>query len=300
MEENSFGKKNKPLTRSISVQRQKRKTAWEDPSISAKFNPYLRDEAAWVIPKPSDWPEMEIGEDGLPVPPQRLWYGYWKNSKEYLVSGRNHFKTMMNILDASGFLFGEKDKILDFGCGAGRIIRCFKDLRYWSEIWGVDIDAERILWCQEHLSPPLKFITTTTFPHLPFEDNYFNVIYAGSVFTHISDLAEAWLLELKRILLPDGRLYITVHDNRSIEIILSCSPDHWLYNTPMRQQLVAFEKERHFLESGFSMFVTSRDPGIAEVFYDIDFLQKTWGNYFKILSINPEAYGHQTAITLTK
>ena len=243
---------------------------------------------------------MEIGGDGLPVPPQNLWYGFWENSKQYLASGRNHFKAMMNILDASGFLFREKNKILDFGCGAGRIIRCFKDLKYWSEIWGVDIDVERILWCQQYLSPPLKFVTTTTFPHLPFEDSYFDIIYAGSVFTHVSDLVEAWLLELKRILCPDGRCYITVRDNHSIDIILSCSPDHWLYRTPMRRELIEFEKERNLRQSGFSLFVTSRDPGKAQVFYDIDYLQKSWGNYFKIVSINPEAYGHQTAVTLTK
>jgi SAM-dependent methyltransferase len=277
-----------------------KKMIWEDPSISAKFFPYLKDETAWTISKPSDQSELEIGDDGLPVPPQRLWYGFWENSKQYLASGRSHFKAMMNILDASGFLFREKHRILDFGCGAGRIIRCFKDLRFWSEIWGVDIDAERILWCQQHLSPPLKFITTTTYPHLPFEDNYFDVIYAGSVFTHISDLVESWLLELKRILRPDGRCYITIRDNHSIKLILSCPPDHWLYNTPMRQQLLALEKERHVSESSFSMFVTSRNPGNTEVFYDIDFLRKNWGCFFRIVSINPEAYGHQTAITLSK
>jgi ubiquinone/menaquinone biosynthesis C-methylase UbiE len=277
-----------------------KKSIWEDPSFSAKFFPYLKEETAWIIHRPSDQSEIEIGDDGLPVPPQRLWYGFWENSKQYLASGKNHFKAMMNILDASGFLFGEKDRILDFGCGAGRIIRCFKDLKFWSEIWGVDIDAERILWCQEHLSPPLRFITTTTFPHLPFEDNYFNIIYAGSVFTHISDLAEAWLMELRRILRPNGRCYITIRDNHSIELILSCPPDHWLYNTPMRHQLLAFEKEKHFSASGFSIFVTSRDPGHTEVFYDIDFLRKNWECFFKIISINPEAYGYQTAVTLGK
>jgi SAM-dependent methyltransferase len=280
-----------------------RKIIWEDPSVSAKFYPYLRDETAWVIHKPPDQSDIEIGDDGLPVPPQRLWYGYWKNSTEYLASGRKHFKAMMDILYASGFLFDEKQRTLDFGCGAGRIIRCFKrcfaNLSGECEVWGVDIDAERILWCQQHLSP-IKFIATTTFPHLPFEDNYFEIIYAGSVFTHIADLVEAWLLELRRVLRPDGRCYITIRDNHSIKLILSCPPDHWLHDSPMRQQLLPFERERDLMTSGFSMFVTSRDPGNAEVFYDIDFLRKNWGYFFKIISINPEAYGFQTAITLSK
>lgn len=66
------------------------------------------------------------------------------------------------------------------------------------EVWGVDIAGSHILWCQQNLPAPFKFATTTSFPHLPFEDNYFDLIYAGSVFTHIADLAESWLLELRQ------------------------------------------------------------------------------------------------------
>jgi hypothetical protein len=126
------------------------------------------------------------------------------------------------------------------------------------------------------------------------------MICAGSVFTHISDLADTWLMELKRILRPGGRLYVTIHDNRTIEIVLSSPPGHWLHETSLRQQLLAFEKETNFMESGFSMFVVSRQPGDAQVFHDIGFLRENWGRFLKILSIVPEAYGYQTAVILSK
>ena len=42
----------------------------------------------------------------------------------------------------------------------------------------------------------------TAFPHLPFEDNTFTLIYAGSVFTHILQLMDAWVMEFPRILKP--------------------------------------------------------------------------------------------------
>lgn len=273
---------------------------WEDPSISAKFSPYLKSEKACIIPRMVYACSDVETEDRMPVPPRELWGGTWTEPAEYLASGRNHFDTMMNILGASGFRFGERDRVLDFGCGAGRIIRCCRHLIAAREIWGVDISAEHILWCHQHLCPPFTFITTTTFPHLPFEDNYFSIIYAGSVFTHISDLAAAWLLELRRILRPEGRCYITVRDNHSIEMILSSPPGHRLHEMPLRQQLIELEKEKHFLESGFSMVVLSRDPGNAEVFYDTDFIRQTWGHFFEILSISHEAFGSQTAITLGK
>jgi ubiquinone/menaquinone biosynthesis C-methylase UbiE len=66
-------------------------------------------------------------------------------------------------------------------------------------MWGVDINARHINWCQLNLRPPFSFATTTTAPQLPFEDGYFDLIYSGSVFTQLSDLADAWILELRRV-----------------------------------------------------------------------------------------------------
>ena len=102
------------------------------------------------------------------------------------------------------------------------MIRWLADLAQECQIWASKIDARQSLWCQENLSPPFNFATVTTAPHLPFEDRYFDLIYCGSVFTHIDhDLADAWLLELKRIIRPGGRVYITVHDKHSADLIIN-------------------------------------------------------------------------------
>ena len=184
------------------------------------------------------------------------------------------------------------------------MVRWLHDFARAGEVWGVDLVGDLVVWCQQHLSPPFKFVTTTSYPHLPFEDRYFDLIYAGSVFTHIADLAEAWLLELKRILRPGGRLYLTIHDNTTIRT--------WLADERPRKEglgaailLQSFEEETHFTASDFAMFTINRAPGPgfegqAQVFYDIDYLQQHWGNYLEIISIHPEVYGYQTAILMKK
>jgi SAM-dependent methyltransferase len=146
----------------------------------------------------------------------------------------------------------------------------------------------------------LNFLTTTTYPHLPFEDNYFNMIYAGSVFTHIGDLEDAWLMELKRILRPNGRLYLTVHDTNTINLLLSAPSGHWLHDTNIRKQLIDFEQKTSFTSTGFGMIIFAGDPGNTQIFHDTEFLKRRWGQILKVLSVTPEAYGYQTAITLTK
>ena len=57
-------------------------------------------------------------------------------------------------------------------------------------------------------------------PICPFEDNYFDLVYGISVFTHISDLADAWFLELLRVLRPGGHAYLTIHDEHTVELLL--------------------------------------------------------------------------------
>ena len=52
-----------------------------------------------------------------------------------------------------------------------------------------------------------------------FSDSYFDLIFTGSAFTHIDDLAEAWLLELRRLLSEKGRVYITIHDRHTIALL---------------------------------------------------------------------------------
>src|SRR5262249_2975428 len=150
-------------------------------------------------------------------------------------------------------------------------------------IWGVDVTAEHIIWCQQHLSPPFYFATVTTAPHLPFEDRYFDLIYAGSVFTHIADLADAWLLELKRITRPGGRLYITVHEQRTVDLILT-SPS----SSPLKDCLLPYYKKENIGELDFDMFTINRTRGtvggnMAQVFHNIDYLRRHWGRFMNIV-----------------
>jgi SAM-dependent methyltransferase len=197
--------------------------AMADPSLAAKFYPYQKDSSSFVVLAPSTEQEQSGGRL-LPIPPQWLWMGYGDTPEQYLESGRASFEHITRVTSASGFSFEAAMRILDFGCASGRTLRWFHDLSGRCEPWGVDILDECIMWCQRHLSPPFRFAATTSFPHLPFEDEYFDFIYTESVFTHIADLADMWLLELRRILRPGGRLGITLHDNHTIALVLN--PDH--------------------------------------------------------------------------
>jgi SAM-dependent methyltransferase len=98
---------------------------------------------------------------------------------------------------------------LDFGCGAGRTLRHFRDEALEAEIWGCDIDGASIDWVDEHLCPPLHALRSAPEPPLDRPAGSFDLIWAVSVFTHLSDTWGRWLTELHRLLADDGLLIAT-------------------------------------------------------------------------------------------
>jgi len=269
------------------------------PHLAAKFYPYQPRQRSYVVPRSG--PSSPAADTAPPIPPRDLWLGYAKTPEQYLANGEQRAKQTREILVTTGFNLNPGARILDFGCASGIMLRWFRDVAESGEAWGVDIAGTAMVWCQQNLSPPFKFATTTSFPYLPFEDRYFDLIYAGSVFTHIADLAEAWLLELKRITRPGGRLFLTVHDNESIKCILEEHATPALYQ-PLRD----FQEETQFQSSGFSMFSINRTPGAgiageAQVFYDRDYLQRHWGNYLRVIMTVPRVWGGKlTAVILER
>jgi SAM-dependent methyltransferase len=110
-------------------------------------------------------------------------------------------------------------RLLDFGCGWGRIIRFFlKDVEP-SALYGVDPVEDMVSlcktanrWCAFEVSPRR--------PPSRFPDGHFDLIYAYSVFSHLSEeVHRDWLIELHRLLRPDGLLVVTT---RGREFITRC------------------------------------------------------------------------------
>lgn len=216
------------------------------------------------------------------APPQELWLGYGETVDEYLDSGKQNVDSMVKILDRAGVSIS--GRVLEFGCGAGRMLRYIE-----AERWGVDINAQCIAWCRENLTG--NFAVTTTVPHLPFPDNYFDLIFAGSVFTHIEDLQESWLLELARIC--RGHLYVTIHDEHTVRLMDFRYADHPIAKRMNQNEVFRTNK------NGFGMIVIGRGAN-SQVFYHSEYFQKIVPPVFEWVSHTPEAYYYQSAVLLRK
>jgi ubiquinone/menaquinone biosynthesis C-methylase UbiE len=107
-------------------------------------------------------------------------------------------------------------RLLDWGCGCGRVAVHLIHKLPGVEIYGTDIDAVAVQWCDEHIRPG-HFAVSGTHPPLPFGESMFDVVVAFSVFTHLTqETQESWLAELRRIITPGGLLLATVHGDSCI------------------------------------------------------------------------------------
>lgn len=150
--------------------------------------------------------------DGRAVPPPELLYRVSgaANVEWFLTGGRWALDSIEELLSRSGRALAPGARVLDFGCGCGRVARHWL-ARGGVDLTGTDADAAAIRWCRGHLTDG-RFEANGPEPPLPFADGEFDLVYALSVFTHLrADLQTAWLAELGRVLRPGGLVAFSVH-----------------------------------------------------------------------------------------
>jgi ubiquinone/menaquinone biosynthesis C-methylase UbiE len=284
----------------LRAMRRRASTALSDPRdvlsnrfVSAKLLPLDEHGGYGVLMRV----QADTQAEELPVPPLSLSSRWGLNTESYLRGGRNDAEAILGDLAEIDATVEPGFRVLDFGCAEGRVLRFFPP-HPESELWGVDINAERIAWAQQHLPPPFRFATTTTAPHLPFEDNYFDLVYAVSVFTHISELGDAWFLEVLRVLRPGGHAYLTIHDERTVELLLGAYRDNPTH-AYMVDLVRKFGEATGILDQEWAYFAIRADPA-AQVFYDTAYLVSRWSQLAACLRVTPEAIGYQTALIFRK
>jgi SAM-dependent methyltransferase len=103
----------------------------------------------------------------------------------------------------------EGQTVLDFGCGSGRALRWFA-AEPDPHLTGCDIHEPSIAWMQANFPPDVRLYANTAAPPLPEGADTFDLIYCASVFSHLTEWSP-WLLELRRVLKPGGRLVASLH-----------------------------------------------------------------------------------------
>ena len=162
-------------------------------------------------------------------------------------------------------------RVLDFGCGAGRVLRHMIDVLPGAELWGCDPHEESIEWLQAQAFPPLRAFVSGVAPPLPVPDATFDLVFGLSSLTHIGDGWAEWLLELRRVLKPDGLLVVTV---LGADVWPSFGSGPW---SPDTLGMLVFAQDNPAQEGG------------PVVFHSEWWLRSHWGRAFELLEVLDDA-----------
>lgn len=97
------------------------------------------------------------------------------------------------------------NRALDLGCGDGRFTATLAAVA--ARVTGADV-AEAALHRARCRHPELEFVRVPFDGELPFPDGAFELVWASEVIEHVADTAR-WLSEVRRVLVPRGRLLVT-------------------------------------------------------------------------------------------
>lgn len=168
-------------------------------------------------------------------------------------------------------------RILDVGCGNGRHVTFLQEQGF--DVYGIDISKEAIEIAKAWLARKgLKAdLRVGDIEKLPFDDRYFDVVISLEVLDHIPFLkAKKAMEEIRRVLAPNGYIYITLKSTEDSEFGRGEEVEH---NT-------------FVLEEGY-------EKGIIQHYFDLEEIKELFEG-FKIFDIELYEERFPSAFTVNK
>ena len=207
---------------------------------------------------------------------------------EFFAGGAQAVQDIERALESIGRSLGTVKAFLDFGCGCGRVLLALERRAAACALTGCDVDAGSVEWCQQHLLRS-RCLVTDGLPPLPFESGSFDLIWCGSVFTHLDeDRQDRWLKELHRLLTPDGILLASVHGEACWRPRLSAGT-------------IATLKRKGIVFARFNTDLGVRPSWYQVAWHTEEYVRAHWGTIFRIAGYIPTGLqGYQDIVVAAK
>lgn len=170
----------------------------------------------------------------------------------------------------------ELTRILDWGCGSGRVARHLAKCVDPARVYGCDIDPEAIRWARANIPGP-RFDTVPPTPPTAYDPGSFDAVYGISVMTHLDEETQlAWLAELRRVTRPGAVLLLSV------------------LGEAMRESRMPSQLRAQYERTGFAAFTPDyeREQGFREFtapeyykesFHSPAYIERVWGRSFELV-----------------
>ena len=189
--------------------------------------------------------------------------------------GAEQFKSVGRILVGWFQTYGDlkpDEKVLEIGCGIGRIAIPLTQYLRGGSYDGFDIVSHGIEWCRQRVTPRypnFRFFHSDIYNQcynpqgklagheytFPFEDRSFDFVFLTSVFTHmLPEDVERYTAEIGRVLRPGGRCFCTAYlispkaqglldRGESLKKFVPCEAGYWTDSPENPEAAIAYSEE---------------------------------------------------------
>lgn len=114
---------------------------------------------------------------------------------------RNLYPVLVDKLSSLNY-----EKILDLGCGTGAVLKLITDKIKYAHAYGLDISENMLKQAEQKLNDK-AMLTLGDAEHLPFENDFFDVVYCNDSFHHYPS-PDAALSEVQQVLKQNGTFIV--------------------------------------------------------------------------------------------
>lgn len=156
------------------------------------------------------WPAQPNRLDGVVrdiAPTDGMFIG---NTEHYFDVGESAVRCIYRGLAAAGRAPAAIRRILDLPCGHGRVLRFIRRGFPQAHLTACDLNRDAVGFCARTFGA-LPVVSSTHPPAIPLRGE-FDLIWCGSLFTHLPEGTCAEFLQLfRRVLAPGGVLVLSLH-----------------------------------------------------------------------------------------
>ncbi|CAM5389017.1 Trans-aconitate methyltransferase OS=Afipia felis OX=1035 GN=NCTC12722_00268 PE=4 SV=1 [Afipia felis] len=198
----------------------------------------------------------------------------------------NFYSFIKDQAEKIGQPIGPETKILDFGAGWGRTIRCFLRDADPSNLHGVDVSEKYLTAARKTGIGNLRAISPTG--SLPYPDQSFDIVYAYSVFTHLpKHVQDIWLPEIARVLRPGGLFVPTVEPRRFYDFVKGLNDETKAKHVWYRMLSDALAKVpdagEQLEKDGFLFLPTNGIDTYGDTVMTPEYIEANWAESFRIV-----------------
>lgn len=206
------------------------------------------------------------------MPPEQVQRHWTGGSGEMLMAQSCAFvKSMVGKFDEVTGKDIASSLILDYGCGWGRLCRLMLKYAPAANIWGVDPWDESIRVCREYGVPVNLAISDYVPESLPVSGARFDLLFAFSIFTHLSENTALKVVDtLRGHAGDDALLVVTIRP-----------PEYWRIHKRLPAGIDAAGLMADHESKGFAFVAHNRAPINGEITYgdasmSLEYMQRSW------------------------